>query len=795
MSAGITSFILIMLFVKYQKSYDRNIPAGERIYRVVEIQQEVGVGIQHVAITMGPLAPALMRDFPEIENTLRLVPAGVIPLVAGNRFFNQSNCYFADSSVFSFFDLKLISGNRIKSLNETGDALISRKIAEKYFSSADSAINKWLKVKEGGNLMIRGVFEDLPENMHVNVELIMSYPTAEHEFNWLKNWDTNSLVTYVLLKEGTDHKAVEAKFPQFLHKYITFNKYNSEFDMYLQPLNDIFLKSGHIKFLIQDRTGSITIYRIFVSVGIIILIMACINFINLSIARSMKRAREVGMRKAMGATRGDLIYQFIGESAVITFVSILISLALVELILPFFNLLLNTGFRIDFFSNPVFNIGLVSILVIVSLFSGAYPAFYLSRYDPVRVMKGIQETPGSFSVWLRQILLIVQFVFTIGLLFSILVIRDQMAFVTRKDLGINYEDVLYIKLFDRAKPLQQEKIRAAFQNRPEIRGVSFASFYNGVAGIQAPVYTMDSAEQKMTVRFGFVDASFFPLMDVQFVEGRNFSDLIAGDTAGGAVILNESAVRAFGWKTAVGKRLKPLLNDTLRPATVIGVIRDYHYYSLHTRLEPAIYVFQPQRFYTLMLKLNRQQENPGVKILEAGWNTVFPDNRITVDPVTALITEKLAAIIPNYMFEPEYVKSSINKQYKTEWNTLIVFGYFTMVSVLISCLGLLGLTAMISEQKTREIGIRKVLGATAGGITLMILKKFLLLIIIAGIVSIPLAWYTMYTLLSSFTYRIDLSVMYALYALLITLMIALLVIIYKSVRSALADPVESLKYD
>lgn len=795
LSAGITSFLLIILFVKYQNSFDRNIPNIDNIYRVVEIQKEEGVGIQHVAITMGPLAPALKKDIPEVINTLRLAPAGVIPLLVGEKFFNQSNVYFADSSIFSFFNIKLIKGNPQKALNELGTAVISRKVAEKYFVSVDSALNKMIKVKEGGNLIILGVMEDLPENMHVNIEMLMSYATAQYEFPWLKQWDTNSLVTYILLKEGTDPKSVEAKFPKFIRNYITFDKYNSEFAMYLQPLTDVYLKSGHIKFHIQDKMGSLTIYRIFVIVGIIILIIACINFINLSIARSMKRAKEVGMRKAMGATRRDLIYQFIGESGVITFMSILISLALVELILPFFNLLLNTQFTIDFIGNPVFNLGLLGILVIVSLFSGAYPAFYLSRFDPVKVMKGIRETPASFTVWLRNTLLVIQFIFTIGLLFSILVIRTQMNYVAEKDLGINYQDVVYIKLFDRAKPAQQEKIKAVFNNNPEIRGLSFVSFYNGVAGRQGPIYTMDSAEQKLTVRFGYVDAAFFPMMGIQFVEGRNFSDMLSSDTSGGSVILNESAVKAFGWKTAVGKRLKPLDTDTTRVATVIGVIKDYHYYSLHAKIEPAIYICNPSKFMQLLLKINRPENNTGARILQAGWNTVFPKNQITVDPLMVLINKKLSEIIPNYMVEPEFVKTSISRQYKTEWNTYLVFGYFTIVSILISCLGLLGLTSMVSEQKTREIGIRKVLGASVAGLTVLLLKRFLLLIVLAGIISIPLAWYTMSTLLSSFAYRIDISLIFALEALLITLIISIGVIIYKSLRTALSDPVDSLKYD
>mgnify|MGYP000865124223 FL=1 len=390
------------------------------------------------------------------------------------------------------------------------------------------------------------------ETSHFFFDMLSPIATAEAlpEFEWMKRWGNNSLVTYVELDSPDSESAVNEGFKAFLDRHVFIEKDSWQYlEMYLQPVKEVYLKSGHIKFQSMSAMGDARMVTIFIVVSLLILLIACVNFINIAIARSVKRSREVGMRKVLGAGRGSLITQFISESAIITLISLLLALGIVELVLPELNKLLGTSFSIDFTGNPVFNIGLLLIFIFISLTSGYYPAFYLSRLQPVAVLKGVSTYRGKRGGLLSKVLVVFQFVISIGLIMAVYVIHNQVSFVRNKDIGINYQNVLYVGFGDKGYEKLQV-VKSELMQNPDIRKVAGCSFLNGVAGSQGPVFFNDSAKSKLYVRFGFVDEDFFDAMGIKLADGRNFDDTHSGDI-NRALVVNEATLRAMGWDNAL----------------------------------------------------------------------------------------------------------------------------------------------------------------------------------------------------------------------------------------------------
>lgn len=768
---GITSFLLIMMYVQYESSFDKQIPDYGRIYRMVEIQIEEGVGEQHVAITMGPLAPALKADFPEVKDAVRLLMHGRVPVRFENKQLNEDNCFIADPSVLVFFGIRMLSGNPQTALLEKQSVVISEDMAKRYFGSVENAIGKTLEISKRPGMKVSGVMENFPKNTHLQCGMFISIATFENQWDWLKNdWGTNSVVTYISLKEGTDYKQLEAKLPDFIKRHVDRKKAEYGYlSMYLQPLSDVHLKSNHIKFQIQFYQGSIILFYLFLAVAIIILLIACVNFINLAIAQSVKRAKEVGIRKTLGANRSNLIYQFIGESFIVTLVSLVFAVGFVELLLPRFNSILNTNLRIDFIENPLYNIGLLIILLIISLLSGSYPAFYLSRFQPVTVLKG-KLNGRSKQVSLRKILVVFQFTTSVIMIFSVMVLFAQIKFMVNKNLGYNYENLISIPIYGKETLKKSEVLKNELLQVPQVKDVAFAAGANGASGSQGGINALDTTRKRCMVRYGFVDYNFFKLVEIPLVEGRYF-DKNNGTDSTAAVILNQAAVKEFGWNQPLGKKIA-FIGGT-KAYTVVGVIKDYHYYSLHSKIEPAAFFVMPDNFYTLLIKVKSTSEKQVIPEIEKLWKDIFPESP----------------------FEYEFVKQQIKNQYNTEKNVLVIFIYFTILSLVISCMGLYGLTSLIIEQRTREIGLRKVMGGSNFNIIKMLNNDFIKLVFLAGIISIPLTWYFSDRLLANFAYHIPVRWYYFAVSILITIVIALFTVSLKSWRAARKKPVESLKYE
>ncbi|MCB0807180.1 MAG: ABC transporter permease [Bacteroidales bacterium] len=772
LTVGIASFILILLYIQYELGFDKHIPDIDNLYRCVEIQHAQGVGEQHVAVTMGPLGKALVADFPEITKQVRMMNWGKNSVEYNDQQYNQDFVVFADPTVFELFNVKLIKGDTATALNEIKSIVISEKMADKVFGSIDNAMGKTILFNGKEGYLVKGVMENQPEQSHFPLEMLISFATAEQQYEWLKGWGSNSMATYVKVKEGTDIAALEEKFHDFVMKQVDPEDEAWVWQLYLQPVRDIHLKSGHIKFQVANNNqGNLSMVYVFGLIAFLIILVASINFINLAIARSVKRAKEVGMRKVLGANHWNLMYQFLGESLVITFISIAFSLIIIELLLPSYNRILGTDFTIDFVHNAIFNIGLILILFIVSLLAGSYPAFYLSRFRPIRVLKNSVENQRGGSGYLSKGLVTLQFVFSIGMLFSIGLVYSQFHFIMNKDLGLNYKQVVSIPLYNHNSEEDVQRIRDAFMSVPGVADMSHVSFINGVSGSQSTLNIDDSAKTRITCRIGYVDYNFFPLMDIPILEGRNFSKDYALDE-NEAVILNQAAVNFLGWDQPIGKTFQPIM-DTVHKRKVIGVIADYHYYSLHSKIEPAAYIVRPSQSYSLAIKLNPGSSTETVNALEEKWGNLFPG-------------------VP---FEYQYATDYIKNMYRDEENTLTLFSYFTLLSILISCLGLYGLTALMTERRTREIGVRKVFGGSVGRILMLLVKDYLRLIIVAAVVALPVSWYLMSGALENFAYRIGIAWYFFILPVIVVGIFAFLTTAYHAIRAASMNPAKAIRYE
>lgn len=771
LSVGLSAFLLIMLHIQYELAYNAHIPESEQFYRCVEIQQARGVGEQHVAVTMGPLGEALVTDFPEVEKKVRILYWGSQPLQYQDQFFDQRWVVFADSTVFELFGIRLITGDTATALNELNSFVASKNLAVKMFGSVDEAMGKLIQINSQ-SFMVTGVMEDQPEQSSVKMEALIPIEGMEKKFSWMRGWNNNSIDTYVRLTKGTDLETLSAKFPAFISKHLDKEDSDWQWKLYLQPIEDIHLKSGHIKFQIMNyKQGNINMIYVFSIIALLIILLACINFINLAIAQTVRRSKEVGLRKVMGAEKINLMGQFLGESTILTLISVLLALLLAELILPSFNQMLGASFSLNFIDNWMLNIGLIIMLVLVSLLAGFYPAFYLSQLHPIDVLKSGSGSKGSASSWLTKSLVVFQFAISIGMIFSIAIIYDQFNYALTKDMGINYTNVLTVKLYDKNDEVSVDFLKNEFRRNPNVQDVAFVSDINGVSGSQSSVEVDDTTETTITVRYGFVDYNFFDMMNIPVIAGRDFSKEYAFDDST-AVILNRAAVEFLAWDDPIGKQFRPFM-DTVTKMKVIGVIEDYHYYSIHSKIEPAIYMIVPDLANVLAVKINEINKEETIANLEEIWNSHFPG-------------------IPfNYVMATDRLR----QEYSNEESSFKIFSLFTILSIVISCLGLYGLTAITIERKTREIGIRKVFGGSIAQIIKLISLNFIQLILIAGVVATPIAYYLMNKALDSFAYHIDITWKYFLISILSALIVAMITIIYHAFRAATSNPVDVMRYE
>ena len=770
LSIGIISFMIILLYIQYEMSFNAHIENLENKYRVVEIQTEPGVGEQHVAVTMLPLAEALQLEYPEIKSVLRIFRAYGLTAQHKNKSFNENWFAFADSTVFDMLSVKLKIGDKRTALQEINSIVLSEKIAKKYFKTPEKAMDKMLTIM-GEPFIITGIIADYTEKSSVYFNAIGNFRMLEENWHLHSSWNSNSLDTYVELKDGANKEELESKFPGFVEKYMA-EVWENPPELYIQPVKDIHLKSNHIKFQTYNhRQGDINQVYIFSIIAILVLVIACINYINLATSMATRRAKEVGVRKVLGAHKPKLVSQFLGESFILCIVSGILALGGIAVLLPEMNTILGIEMKMHF-NNPVFTGGLLGTILLVGLFSGIYPALYMSGFKPTVIFSGFRSSRGkNNSGLLRKTLVVSQFAVSIIIIIATIIAVSQVRYFHTKDKGYNDKAVYSIPLRfpDEEKERNMDLLISELKNNADVKGISSTSSPTGVSGGQGGIFVADTAETKLMVRFGYFDPLYLPLMDIDIVKGRNFSKDRPTDIRH-SIILNEIAVEKLGWKNPIGKQFQPRGEDSVN-TTVIGVIKDYNYYSLRSPIEPAAYYYDPGRFENVNIKLNNANLGESVDKIKTTWNKLFPSTP----------------------FGGFFMDDRYQAQYANEINTTKIFGIFAMLCIFISCLGLFGLVSFVVNQKTKEIAIRKVFGSNVKQVVAVISKEFIMLVIVASSIGIPVAYYYMGKWLNNFAYKVSLSWYYFVLAVLAATVIAFSTIIYKAVSAANANPANSLR--
>ncbi|NCD72224.1 ABC transporter permease [Mucilaginibacter agri] len=779
LALGLTACLLIVLYVVNELSFDRYNTKADRIYRVNE-DLKLGNNSVQYAVCMPPLAQTLKTDFPEVENAVRLKNAYSIHVKKGSENILEYRVAFADPSLFDVFTLPMINGNASTALKEPNSIVITETTALKYFNSTN-VVGKSLVINDQGGFKVTGVIKDVPKTSHFNFDFFISmssFPDSKSD-KWLRS-DYN---TYVLFRKGADPKKLEAQFPAFLRKYSAgemqsdmkmsiddFEKGGSYFRMNLIPLTDIHLHSN-ISGELGANSSAQYIY-IFSAIALFILLIACVNFMNLSTARSANRAREVGVRKVLGSSRGNLVIQFLAESNMITLVSTIIALFATYALLPAFNQLAGKEISIGLGTFAWLLPASLLIILIVGFMAGSYPALFLSGFQPVNVLKG-KLSAGFKGGNLRNFLVVFQFSISIFLIIGTLVIYNQLNYIQSKNLGYNRNQVLVIKnayeLNTHSQTFKQE-----VKQLPGVSDATLSGYLPTGQARNTSIFYKEAGttDQKNAIfpQTWSIDEDYIKTLGMKMIAGREFSTSMATDSS--ALIINETAARFLGMSNPVGKLLYQSVDgnhEHVKAYQIVGVVKDFHFNSLHENIAPVI------------MRFNYDNGNVSVRV-----------NSSNLPALVNQIKSKWSSLTSAH-FEYSFMDQDFEATYRSEQRIGQIFIVFTSLAILIACLGLFGLAAYAAEQRTKEIGIRKVLGASVSVIVGLLTKDFLKLILVAIVISTPLAWYFMHKWLQDFAYRVNIHWYTVAIAAVTAMLIAFITISFQSIKAALTNPVKSLK--
>ena len=762
LALGLTCSLLIMLWVLDERSTDQFHEKKDRLYSVYERQFTDG-RIQGGHYTPGLLAQELKKQFPEVEMSTGMAWDDYFTFQVGDKILRQDG-NFADSNFFQMFTYPLLEGDPKTALSSPNSLAISRKMATAFFGSPAAAYGKTIKVQNDRDFLVTAVFEDMPHNSTLKWEYVLNWHYMVELREWIKEWDNNGPGTMLLLRPDADPKKFEAKIRNFMDKYLAEIP-GWKIELCIQKYSDRYLysniKDGYI------AGGRIEYVRLFSIVAIFILLIACINFMNLTTARSIKRSREIGVRKVVGAIRPALIRQFIGEAIVVAGLAMIVALALLFSFLPVFNSL--TQKQIAFpYQQITFWASIIGLIFVTGLLSGSYPALFLSSFRPIVVLKGVMKVSSSAN-WFRKGLVVFQFALSSLLIIGTIVVSQQVKYIQNKNLGFNRENIVRVTLQgDLGR--QSKLFRKQIADLPGVTAVTRSEadpmqMGNSTIGVDWEGKVPGSKPLFMQTGIGY---EFVKTMEMKLVEGREFSKDFGTDTA--AYILNESAIKKIAYKDPIGKPF------TLwgRKGTIIGVVQDFHYTSMHNPIQPLIFRL--------------------VDTSSANYGYVFV--RVEAAKTKSVIAsiEKIAKeLSPQFVFTYDFADDQFKKLYESEAMIQKLSNCFAGLAIVISCLGLLGLAMFAAEQRVREIGIRKVLGANLQSLFLILSKEFLLLVFVAFVIACPLAWWAMNNWLHDFEYRITLTALPFVLAGVAALTIALFTISFQTVKAALANPIKSLR--
>jgi len=760
LAIGMACTILIFLWVQDEMSYDRFHVNTNEIHRIV--QDPLRASDTHEAVTPGILGGVMEKEFPEVVKSARFSPLR-LRFKYGNESFLEKGGV-ADPEFFEMFTFPFIKGDSQKAFSDPFSIVITEKVAKKYFASEDP-IGKVLSTINKTDFKVTGVIKSVSHNSHLQFDYLIPFKLLKRFGTKIDNWSNVSFYTYVLLREGSSRQEVDQKLKKLIEERDPgHNMY------YLQPLTRIHLYSN-FNFDISSH-GDIEFVTIFSLIAIFVLLIACINFMSLSTARSVRRAREIGIRKVVGATRLQLIIQFLGESILLAFIGGLLALVVVIFVLPFFNNLVEKPLSIDF-SNLKSILGFAALVLFTGIVSGSYPAFFLSSYQPKKVLKTLMnKEANSRSPLLQKLLVVIQFALAIILISGTIVVYNQLGFIKNAKLGFDKNNLIHMPL--RVNVPKYEVLKNRLFQNPGILGVTASDYLltSVRSGTSSADWEGKAPNTQIQMNILSVDYDYLKTYKMEMREGRFFSKEFPSDPSG-SIVINESAVKEMGIQSPVGKRITPGKTDY----RIIGVIKNFHYKSVHRRIEP------------LIIKMFK----PGVPGAN-GYLTVriYPDN----------ISEKINFLEtiwkeynPGYPFEYGFLDDTIYKLYKAEQQMGKIFIYFTLLAIFISCVGLIALSAFMAERKAKEIGIRKVFGASTSNITFLFLGEFAKWVFLANVIAWPVAHLFINKWLRNFAYRIDIKIWIFIFAGLSALVIAMITVGYQAVKTALANPIKALKYE
>ncbi len=778
LALGLATCLLIVLYVVDELSYDRYNTKADRVYRVNE---DLKLGNNNVlyAVCMPPLAQTLKNDFPEVEDAVRLKQSGGFHVQKGDESILEYGTVFADPSLFNVFTLPMIQGNPATALKEPNSVVLTESTAKKYFNTTN-AVGQTLKIDNNQLLNVTGVIKDIPKQSHFNFDFFVSMSTwPDSKSNqWLRS-DYN---TYILFRKGTNTQAFEKKLPAFLYKYSNgemqaslhltmdaFEKSGSYFRLNLIPLLDIHLHSNRDSEL--SHNGTVQYVYIFSAIALFILVIACINFMNLSTARSANRAREVGVRKVLGSPRKYLIAQFLTESVLVTLAAAFIAFAAVILLLPLFNFVSGKQLMLNSQTLAWILPTLLVVVIVVGCLAGSYPALFLSAFKPINVLNG-KIASGFKGGRLRSLLVVFQFSISIFLIIGTIVIYNQLNYIQTKDLGYKRDQVLIIdKAFELGNHAQTFKEQV--KQLPGVVNATLTGYLPTSQMRNSSIFFKDaSADQKKAIfpQSWNVDVDYIATLGMKMVSGRNFSNQMPTDSAG--LIINETAAKFLGFKDPLNKTLFRNMDGNVnhtKPYHIIGVVKDFNFSSLRENITPMVLLLNEDMGY-LSVKVKTSNLPALIDQMKSKWGSFTPVH-----------------------FQYSFMDQDFDAAYKAEQRTGTISMIFTALAIIIACLGLFGLAAYAAEQRTKEIGIRKILGASVSVIVKTLSIDFIRLVIISIVVATPIAWFLMNKWLQDFAYRINIQWWVLVLAGFAAVIIAIVTVSFQSIKAALANPVKSLR--
>jgi putative ABC transport system permease protein len=761
LTLGITSALFLIIYVSDELSYDRYHENADRIYRVsskiTEPDDQFTWNVAQI-----PMGPQVVQDYPEVQSFVRFINMPRSLYKYEDKEYIEEDFYYADSTLFDIFSYKVIKGEVHTAVKDPGKIVLTETAAARYFGNADP-IGKTLTAGDN-TFEVTGIIEDVPSNSHFRFDAVSARNNLPKQ---LGSWGNFGVFTYLLFPQNYDVKAFVTKIQGMYdaHMKTIFEPLKIKIEYILEPITKIHLYSTNPGE--PEPTGSITYVIIFGIVALFLILIAAMNYMNLSTARSSRRAREVGLRKVVGSRRGPLVAQFLSESVILTLISLLLSIILLIILLPKFNLLAGKSFNLSTLVSPIVIISVLGIVLLTGILGGSYPAFFLSRFSPLTVLKG-EITQGSAGSIFRKILVVIQFTISVAMIVCTMVVFRQLKYLKNMDQGFNQENVLTLEL-NQGMVRKYPVLKLALLENNEIKYVTSTNTQIG-EGSGKVIFNMetDQGMAQRGINFAVVDHDFIDALGIKIVSGRDFQQDMPSDTLTG-VVVNETLAKRLGWSDAIGKKVQ--LGDGAQiNARVIGVMKDYHQTGMYNEIESLMLVYR-ERNNIIYIKLSGNNKEQTLSFIENKWKEVFPDQPFT------------------YTFLSE----RFNRQFEADEKRGKIFTIFTILAILIACLGLFGLASYMVEQRTREIGIRKVFGADEGVIIRLILRDFIILVLISIIIAIPAAYYFMSNWLENYVYRTNIRLSILAGAALITIMLTFITISYKAYQAAILNPASSLK--